>query len=70
MIQSAIVSWLLNNTHQSSKLRSEYIFIIIPCLNPDGVVFGNYRTNICGYDLNRCWENPREDIMPEIYYLK
>jgi murein tripeptide amidase MpaA len=24
-------------------------------VNPDGVVAGNYRTNLCGYDLNRRW---------------
>lgn len=64
------MNWILNQTHLSNKLRNEYVFTIIPCLNPDGVVFGNYRTNIAGYDLNRCWENPKEDTMPEIYALK
>jgi len=24
-------------------------------LNPDGVIHGNSRTNILGFDLNRCW---------------
>lgn len=23
--------------------------------NPDGVIHGNTRTNIKGYDINRCW---------------
>lgn len=26
-------------------------------INPDGVVFGNYRTNLSGYDLNRKWDS-------------
>jgi len=24
-------------------------------LNPDGVIHGNYRSNISGYDLNKKW---------------
>lgn len=24
-------------------------------LNPDGVIHGNYRTNLAGIDLNRVW---------------
>lgn len=24
-------------------------------VNPDGVIFGNYRTNLMGFDLNRKW---------------
>ena len=25
-------------------------------VNPDGVIHGNSRTNIKGYDINRCWD--------------
>ena len=25
-------------------------------VNPDGVIFGNYRTNLAGLDLNRKWD--------------
>lgn len=24
--------------------------------NPDGVIHGNTRTNLKGYDINRCWD--------------
>jgi murein tripeptide amidase MpaA len=33
-----------------------YNFVIIPMANPDGVIHGNSRTNIKGYDINRLWE--------------
>lgn len=39
-------------------------------LNPDGVIHGNYRSNISGYDLNKKWENPSKVYHPEIFYLK
>lgn len=26
-------------------------------INPDGVIFGHYRTNFAGKDLNRKWDS-------------
>jgi murein tripeptide amidase MpaA len=26
-------------------------------INPDGVIFGHYRTNLAGKDLNRKWDS-------------
>jgi len=34
-------------------LRQNIIFKIIPLLNPDGVILGNYRTGLFGKDFNR-----------------
>lgn len=39
-------------------------------LNPDGVVYGNYRSSILGVDLNRRWKNPSKFLHPTIYYSK
>jgi len=39
-------------------------------LNPDGVINGNYRCSLSGYDLNRVWDNNDKDKFPEIYYTK
>jgi murein tripeptide amidase MpaA len=39
-------------------------------VNPDGVIHGNYRSNLSGSDLNRKWQNPNKFLHPEIYYLK
>jgi murein tripeptide amidase MpaA len=51
-------------------LRETFIFKIIPMLNPDGVTFGNYRSNMLGVDLNRRWPNPSKLLHPTIYYAK
>lgn len=29
-------------------------------INVDGVLYGNYRTNLLGIDLNRIWRNPKK----------
>lgn len=36
-------------------LRKHFTFKIVPMLNPDGVVLGNYRSSALGFDLNRYW---------------
>lgn len=33
-------------------------------LNPDGVINGNYRASLSGYDLNRVWKNPDSTLHP------
>ena len=66
----SVINNLLNNSEQSNNLLDKYIFKIIPILNPDGVIHGHYRNNIFGKDLNRMWQDPRDNETPTIYYLK
>jgi hypothetical protein len=37
----------------AAALRESCEFRIVPMLNPDGVINGNYRCNLAGFDLNR-----------------
>ncbi len=40
-------------------------------VNPDGVVFGHYRTNLAGKDLNRKWNTGEKDLnCPEVTAIK
>jgi murein tripeptide amidase MpaA len=39
-------------------------------LNPDGVVLGNYRTSLCGRDLNRAFKASVDILFPEVRFLK
>jgi len=39
-------------------------------MNPEGVILGNSRVNVLGYDLNRQWLNPDPDLNPEVNILK
>ena len=60
----------------ASHLRDSLVFKIVPMINPDGVVAGNYRTSFIGKDLNRLYLNSDEsnnmdDILkPEITAMK
>ena len=42
------------------KLRRKFVFKLVPMLNPDGVVVGNYRTNLAARDLNRTYKDPKK----------
>lgn len=39
-------------------------------INIDGVIVGNYRSNLSGYDLNRCWIKSDPVKHPEIFVIK
>ena len=34
---------------------SHILWVLVPMLNPDGVLMGNNRTGILGFDFNRHW---------------
>ena len=51
-------------------LRDNFIFKLVPMLNPDGVINGNYRCSLAGCDLNRRWKFPSKTLHPTIYSTK
>lgn len=40
-------------SHEAQNIRKTCIFKVIPMINPDGVILGNFRTGLAGKDLNR-----------------
>ena len=42
-IIEGIIRFLLGNSKEANKLRNEYLFKIVPMINPDGVIAGNCR---------------------------
>lgn len=66
-----VLRFITDPTNPEAKmLRENFIFKIIPMLNPDGVINGNYRCSLAGCDLNRRWKVPSKIIHPEIYHTK
>ena len=65
-----LIDFLLSDSIEAKTLRKSYVFRLIPMLNPDGVLYGNYRCSLLGYDLNRRWKYPDRSLQPTIYYAK
>jgi murein tripeptide amidase MpaA len=49
------LKFLLSKTDLAEELLKNFVFKIVPMLNPDGVIHGNYRCSLLGVDLNRKW---------------
>ena len=49
------VDTVLGDSPLARQFRDRYMVVIIPLLNPDGVVLGHWRHNVNGVDLNRDW---------------
>jgi murein tripeptide amidase MpaA len=65
-----ILQFLCGNIKTAIQLRNLFVFKIVPMLNSEGVLCGNFRCGLTGTDLNRCWDNPDRYIHPQVYYLK
>lgn len=59
-IMQGIISYLLSSDNKANSLRNKFVFKVIPMLNPDGVIHGNYRCSLTGTDLNRKWKSTSE----------
>jgi len=55
---------LLKKDDDHNILREMFVFYIVPMINVDGVVVGNYRTSYSGKDLNRQFKNLDNFLFP------
>jgi murein tripeptide amidase MpaA len=68
-----VMDTLLNPSTDEEKmlvknLKDHFEFFIIPMLNVDGVINGNYRCSLAACDLNRKWIKPSKALHPTVYY--
>jgi ribosomal protein S24E len=69
-IAKGILDFLTSDEPEANALRDLFVFKIVPMLNPDGVIAGNYRCSLSGDDLNRKYDNPDQELHRPIYYMK
>ena len=63
-MMEGFLKFICGDSKQAKNLRKWIMFKVVPMLNPDGVVLGNYRTGLSGRDFNREYRNPDKDIFP------
>ncbi|GCC16833.1 hypothetical protein chiPu_0017362 [Chiloscyllium punctatum] len=69
-MMKGILDFLLSEEPTAKELRKKCIFKIIPMLNPDGVIVGNYRCSLSARDLNRNYWNPEQELFPTVWHTK
>lgn len=69
-VMEGLISFLLSSDLIAVNLRDRFVFKVVPMLNPDGVIIGNYRASLSGYDLNRQYQAPSPKTFPEIFAIK
>jgi len=71
-----VSSWMMEGlieyliSERGEYIREECIVNVVPMINPDGVMQGNYRCSLSGCDLNRKYITPSKLFHPEIFHLK
>jgi hypothetical protein len=61
------VRFLLSGDARAARIRDRVIYKIFPLSDPDGVAHGGVRFNLNGFDLNRNWDTPDPQKMPETW---
>lgn len=69
-MMKGFLDFICSNEEEAQNLRKMVVFKVIPMLNPDGVVVGNFRTNLSGRDLNRQFRTSADILIPEVKALK
>ena len=69
LVAEGVIKYLCSDDSVVKKVRREFVFKIVPMINPDGVIAGNFRTGMLGIDLNRVYDQDSK-CFPEILSIK
>ena len=69
-MMKGVIDFLISDHPQAVQMRDKFVFKIVPMMNPDGVINGNYRCSLAGCDLNRRWKYPSEILHPTVFHTK
>ena len=69
-MMKGVIDFLTGCSPEAKALRENFVFKIVPILNPDGVINGNYRCSLSGQDLNRRWKTPSKILHPVVFAVK
>ncbi|KAL2777711.1 cytosolic carboxypeptidase 3 isoform a [Daubentonia madagascariensis] len=69
-IMKGFLDYILGDSRDAQLLRDTFIFKVVPMLNPDGVIVGNYRCSLAGRDLNRNYTSLLKESFPSVWYTR
>ncbi|XP_070828118.1 cytosolic carboxypeptidase 2 [Chaetodon trifascialis] len=69
-MMEGFLDFLLGDSEDAQLLRDTFVFKVVPMLNPDGVVVGNYRCSLAGRDLNRNYKTLLRDSFPCVWHTR
>jgi len=70
-VMKGILNFLTDEKNeQADLLRKNFVFMIVPMVNVDGVMYGNYRCSLSGIDLNRTWKRCDPSLFPEVSAMR
>lgn len=69
-MMNGFLKFLVSDDPRAEILRENFVFKIVPILNPDGVFRGHYRTDTRGINLNRFYTAPSLQDHPTVYATK
>ncbi|EPY16032.1 metallo-peptidase, Clan MC, Family M14 [Strigomonas culicis] len=70
MMHGALSFLLEPRDPRALMLREKFVFLIVPMINPDGVVRGHSRVDAAGVDLNRMYSTPSPVRHPAPFCLR
>ncbi|XP_040584664.1 cytosolic carboxypeptidase 3 isoform X2 [Mesocricetus auratus] len=69
-IMKGFLDYILGDSSDARLLRDTFVFKVVPMLNPDGVIVGNYRCSLAGRDLNRNYTSLLKESFPSVWYTR
>ncbi|XP_044311117.1 cytosolic carboxypeptidase 3 [Varanus komodoensis] len=69
-MMKGFLDYILGDSNNAQLLRDTFVFKVIPMLNPDGVIVGNYRCSLAGRDLNRNYKSDLKESFPSVWYTR
>ncbi|XP_040201594.1 cytosolic carboxypeptidase 3 isoform X1 [Rana temporaria] len=69
-VMKGFLDYILSSQIDAQLLRDTFVFKVVPMLNPDGVIVGNYRCSLTGRDLNRNYKSRLKDSFPSIWFTR
>ncbi|KAF5308101.1 hypothetical protein FQR65_LT00644 [Abscondita terminalis] len=69
-MMKGFLDFLTSNAATAKELRENFVFKLVPMMNPDGVIVGNTRYSLHGKDLNREFKYGAPQKFPSVWFLK